>query len=62
MIQGDGSSLAPDLTKIGSRMTATQINQTMLHPPVDGKKFMPAYNSVAPEDLKLISNYLYQLR
>ena len=63
-IQGDGGTLAPDLTDIGSRMTATQMQQLLvqMHPAANNDKFMPAYTSVSAEDLKLISHYLYQLR
>lgn len=61
-IQKEGGSQAPDLTQIGSRMTAAQIYQTLAEQSTKRQKFMPVFDSVAPEDLRRISNYLYQLR
>jgi cytochrome c2 len=62
-IQEDGGSLAPDLTQVGSRLTADQINsQLTAHTDTRTKGFMPSYSSLAQEDLELISKYLYNLR
>ena len=62
IIQKDGSATGPDLTQVGSRLTAAQIQEILLAPVSSRKAFMPAYTSVKTEDLQLISNYLYQLR
>ncbi len=62
MIKQNGSALAADLTMIGSRMTVEQIYQTLTAPEASRKEFMPSYNSVPEQDLRTISNYLYQLR
>ncbi len=62
IIQGDGSALGPDLTQIGSRMTAARIQALLIAPASIREKYMPDYKSVNTEDLEIISNYLYQLR
>lgn len=62
-IQDDGGSLAPDLTQVGSRLTAAQIQQRLSrHNDPDSTVFMPDYSTVAPADLERISHYLYELR
>ncbi len=62
-IQGDGSSTAPDLTNIGSRMTVNQI-KGQLTAPVESRSggFMPSYKTLSEHELDLISQYLYNLR
>jgi len=63
MIHGDGGSLAADLTQIGSRLTATQIEALLTaDTSTRTKGFMPSYSSLPKEDLQRISNYLYNLR
>ncbi|MDX2495167.1 MAG: hypothetical protein QNK27_09425 [Desulfuromusa sp.] len=63
IIHGDGGSLAADLTHIGSRLTAAQI-ETWLAADTSTrtKGFMPSYSSLPKADLQRISNYLYNLR
>ena len=62
-IQDDGGSLAPDLTRIGSRLTTQQIQQRLTrHNDSDSSTFMPDYSNVAPTKLERISRYLYELR
>lgn len=62
-INGDGGSLAADLTQIGSRLTARQIDtQLTAHTSTRTKGFMPSYRSLPKDDLKRISDYLYNLR
>ena len=63
IINGDGGSLAVDLTQIGSRLTAKQIDtQLAAHSSTRTKGFMPSYSSLPKDDLQRISNYLYNLR
>ena len=62
-IKGDGGSLAPDLTQIGSRKTSTQIYDHLIaHVDSRTQGFMPSYRSLDKTDLELISQYLYNLR
>ncbi len=62
-IQDEGGSLAPNLTQIGSRLTAEQIKE-FLTAPVSTRRngFMPSYNSLSQQELQIISDYLYNLR
>ncbi len=63
IINGDGGSLAVDLTQIGSRLTAKQIDtQLTAHTSTRTKGFMPSYSSLPKDDLQHISDYLYNLR
>lgn len=63
MIHGDGGSLAVDLTQIGSRLTAIQIESWLTaDTSTRTKGFMPSYSSLSKEDLQRVSNYLYNLR
>ncbi len=63
MIHGEGGSLAADLTQIGSRMTAAQIESWLTaDASTRTKGFMPSYSSLTKEDLQRISHYLYNLR
>lgn len=62
-INGDGGSLAPDLTQIGSRFTSNQIEALLIVPTKTRTRgFMPSYSSLPKSELQLISNYLYNLR
>ncbi|MCF6265424.1 MAG: cytochrome c [Desulfuromusa sp.] len=62
-IHGDGGSLAADLTQIGSRLTAAQIEALLTAAASTREKgFMPSYSTLPKEDLQRISNYLYNLR
>jgi hypothetical protein len=62
-IHGEGGSLAPDLTQIGSRLTAGQIQIHLIAPAETRTRgFMPSYSSLPKNELRLISNYLYNLR
>ena len=59
----DGGSLAPDLTQVGSRLTEAQIIARLKdHQQPREEGFMPNYSSLDQRELKLISNYLYNLR
>ena len=63
IINGDGGSLAADLTQIGSRLTAKQIDtQLTAHASTRTTGFMPSYSSLPKDDLQRISDYLYNLR
>ncbi|MCK5826295.1 MAG: c-type cytochrome [Desulfuromusa sp.] len=62
MIYGKGSSLATDLTEVGSRLTAAQIEEFLsADPATRTKDFMPSYSSLSREERQLISEYLYNL-
>jgi len=61
-INGEGGSLAADLTKIGTRMSVKQIKaQLIAEPATRTKGFMPSYSSLPDKDLTSISEYLYNL-
>lgn len=62
-IQGYGGSIASDLSTIGSRMTAAEIRaQVSTHAPTRTGDFMPAYDSLTPQELDLLSSHLYHLQ
>lgn len=62
VIRGKGGSLATDLTQIGSRMSAKQIEaQLTADPATRLKGFMPSYISLPKNDLQRVSEYLYNL-
>jgi len=57
-----GGSIATNLTKVGNRLTAAQIEVILATDPEPGtKNFMPDYSSLTKEDRQLISEYLYNL-
>ena len=57
-----GGSIAANLTKVGNRLTAAQIESILATGlPPGTKKFMPAYASLTKEERQLISEYLYNL-
>jgi len=61
-IYKQGGSIATDLTKVGNRLTAVQIEAILtVDPPPGAKNFMPNYSSLTKEDRQLISEYLYNL-
>lgn len=63
IINGDGGSQTTDLTHIGSRLTAKQIEiQLTADPATRTKGFMPSYSSLPKDDLQRICDYLYNLR
>lgn len=62
MIYGRGSSLATDLTNVGNRLTAAQIEAFLADDsPTRTKEFMPSYSSLTQKERQLISEYLYNL-
>ncbi len=62
VIRGKGGSLATDLTQIGSRLSAEQIEVQLTSDPTTRLKgFMPSYISLPKNDLKRVSKYLYNL-
>lgn len=62
-LAGEGGTLAPELDKIGSRKTAKQIEQHLAaHLKPNPDAFMPSYNTTSQEELKLLSDYLYNLK
>ncbi len=62
VISGKGGSLATDLTHIGSRLSAKQIEaQLTSGSAAQVKGFMPSYTSLPKADLQRISEYLYNL-
>lgn len=61
-ISAKGGSLAADLTQIGSRLSAKQIEaQLTTHSATQLNGFMPSYTSLAKSDLQRVSEYLYNL-
>ena len=57
-----GGSIAANLTKVGNRLTAAQIESILATGlPPGTKKFMPDYASLTKEERQLISEYLYNL-
>ena len=57
-----GGSIAANLTKVGNRLTAAQIESILVTGLAsDTKEFMPNYSSLTKEDRRLISEYLYNL-
>ena len=63
IINGDGGSLATDLTHIGSRLTVTQIKALLTaDASTRTEGFMPSYDSLPKHELQRISEYLYNLR
>ena len=61
-IAGEGGSLAPKLTQIGSRMTEKQIAEYLTAAASSRNKFMPSYHSLPERDISRISTYLYNLK
>lgn len=62
-LEGDGGELAPELDKIGSRMTRVQISTHLAaHSKTRTRGFMPSYSTTPEEDLKTISDFLYNLK
>ena len=62
-IKGEGGTLAPDLTDIGSRMTVAQISHRLrVQSSSEDSKFMPSYAILPEDDIQFISQYLYNLR
>lgn len=62
MIYGKGGSLSTDLTKVGNRLTAAQIEDFLADDSATRtKEFMPSYRSLTKEQRQLISEYLYNL-
>lgn len=60
MFEGDGGSLAPPLDQIGSRMTREEISARLArHADPQQNGFMPSYRTSSPEDLDLLSDFLY---
>lgn len=61
-LEGDGGSLAPELDKIGSRLTSVQISKHLAAPATSRKKgFMPSYNTTSQAELNSLSDFLYNL-
>lgn len=62
-LEGDGGSLAPELDKIGSRLTRAQINKHLAaHATTHKNGFMPSYSTTSPAELTSLSDFLYNLR
>jgi hypothetical protein len=62
-LQGDGSTLAPALDHIGSRLTRKQISDHLAaHAKTRKTGFMPSYNTTPKAELKIISEFLYNLQ
>ncbi len=62
MIYGKGGSSATDLTEVGSRLTAAQIEEFLsADPATRTKDFMPSYSSLTKAERQLISECLYNL-
>jgi len=60
---GDGGSLAPALDQIGSRMTREQIEQHLAaHAETRTRGFMPSYSTTPTDELKILSDFLYNNR
>ena len=62
-IAGEGGNLAAELDNIGSRMTHAQISEHLAaHTEPKKETLMPSYNTSSKEELKLLSEYLYNLQ
>lgn len=62
-IQGYGGSLAANLTDVGNRLTATEINAVLTsHSATRGGNFMPSYRTLTPAEVEQLSSYLYHLQ
>ena len=61
-IAGEGGSLAPELTQIGSRMTEKQIAEHLTAAVSSRNRFMPSYHSLQKNHISRISTYLYNLK
>jgi hypothetical protein len=62
-LEGDGGSLAPELDKIGSRMTLAEIRDVLAaHVETRKNGFMPSYSTTSPTELTNLSDFLYNLR
>lgn len=62
-IQGYGGSLAANLTDVGNRLTAAEINAILSsHTATRSGNFMPAYSTLTTEEVEQLSSYLYHLR
>lgn len=62
-ISGEGGNLAAELDNIGSRMTRTQISDYLAaHTEPNKEAFMPSYNTSSQDELKMLSEYLYNLQ
>ncbi len=61
-IRGKGSFLATDLTTVGNRLTAAQI-EAFLSDETETRteSFMPSYRSLSDNERQRISEYLYNL-
>lgn len=60
---GDGASLAPVLDQIGSRMTKEEIEQWLTNPTTGATQgFMPSYRNTPADELKILSEFLYNHR
>ncbi len=58
--EGDGGALAPQLDKIGSRLTSEQIEKHLrAHASTRKKGFMPSYNTILKLELNNLSQFLY---
>lgn len=61
-IKNYGGSTAPDLTAIGNRLTTAEIAAVLTkHIPPGSGSDLPAYSSLTPAELELISVHLYNL-
>lgn len=62
-IQGYGGSLAANLTDVGNRLTAAEIDAILSsHIATRSGNFMPAYSTLTAEEIEQLSSYLYHLR
>lgn len=62
-LEGDGGTLAPELDHIGTRMTRDQISKHLAnHTSAHKNGFMPSYNTTSQAELKLLSDFLYNLQ
>ncbi len=62
-LEGDGGSLAPELDKIGTRMTLAQIRKVLAaHAESRESGFMPSYSTTSQTELTNLSDFLYNLR
>lgn len=59
-IQGNGGSLATDLTTIGTRLTTAEIVELLTaHTRTDNNQLMPSYSTLSTEEINKLSSYLY---
>ncbi len=62
-LEGDGGTLGPPLDQVGSRLTRKQIEEHLAaHASQRGGSIMPSFSTTPKEDLKALSDFLYNIK